>query len=71
MSREGRWKEMPSAISDEMLEEWAIIGTRDEFASRTIDRCGDVFTTILLDLGRELRADEDWVAKTVSALQSA
>ena len=71
MSREVRWKEMPNAISDEMLEEWAIVGTRDEFSSRMIDRCSEVFTTVLLDLDRELRSDEDWVAKTVSTLQSA
>ena len=33
MSREGRWKEMPGVISDAMLEEWAIVGTADEFAA--------------------------------------
>ncbi len=71
MSREGRWKEMPNAISDEMLDEWAIVGTCDEFASRMIDRCSEVFTTVLLDLDPGLRSDEDWVAKTVSTLQSA
>ena len=71
MSREGRWKEMPSVISDEMLKEWAIIGTADEFAARTIDCCSDVFTTVLMDLDPSLRQDEDWVAKTVSTLQSA
>ena len=71
MSREGRWKEMPGVISDEMLEEWAIVGTTDEFAARTIDRCSDVFTTVLMDLDPSLRRDEDWVAKTVSTLQAA
>ena len=71
MSREGRWKEMPGAINDEMLDEWAIVGTRDELASRLADRCGDIFGTVLLDLDRELRIDEDWVATTVSKLQSA
>ena len=68
MSREGRWKEMPGQISDEMLEEWAIIGTCDELAAKLKERCSEIFSTVLLDLTPQLRRDEAWVAETVDAL---
>lgn len=68
MSREGRWKEMPGQISDEMLEEWAIIGTCDELAAKLKERCSEIFSTVLLDLTPQLRRDEAWVAEIVDAL---
>jgi probable F420-dependent oxidoreductase len=68
LSREGRWKEMPSRITDAMLDEWAIVGTRDLLVTRLVERCSDIFTTVLLDLGPELRRDEAWVEATVAAL---
>ena len=71
MSREGRWREMPGQISDEMLEEWAIVGTRDELVARLKERCSDLFSTLLLDLAPALRRDEDWIAETVEALHQA
>ena len=70
LSREGGWREMPNQITDEMLEEWAIIGTRHELVAKLRDRCSDIFSTVLLDLTPELRRDEAWLAETVKALQS-
>ncbi len=69
MSREGKWKEMPERISDEMIEEWAIVGTRDELVGKLSERCSGVFSTVLLDLTPELRGDDAWVGETVEALQ--
>ncbi len=69
MSRDGRWKEMPSLISDEMLGEWAIISTSDQLATRVNECCADLYSTVLLDLPSGLRRDTDWVAETVTALQ--
>ena len=71
LSREGKWREMPAHITDEMLEEWAIVGTCDELADRLTERCSGVFSTVLLDLPADLRRDEAWVAKTVDALHRA
>ncbi|HJO24646.1 MAG: TIGR03617 family F420-dependent LLM class oxidoreductase [Myxococcota bacterium] len=68
MSREGRWKEMPGQITDEMLEEWAVIGTCDELAAKLKERCSGIFSTLLLDLAPELRRDEDWIAEIVDSL---
>ena len=69
LSREGRWKEMPDAISDAMLDEWAIVATADDFVERTRERCRGLFSTLLLDLPAELRADDDWVRETVAGLR--
>ncbi|MBW2241901.1 MAG: TIGR03617 family F420-dependent LLM class oxidoreductase [Deltaproteobacteria bacterium] len=68
LSRAGGWKEMPNQITDEMLGEWAIVGTRDELVTRVRERCSDIFSTVLLDLPPELRRDEAWLSETITAL---
>ncbi len=69
LSREGKWKQMPEAISDEMLDEWAIIATLDDFVARLKARCGELYSTILLDLPRDARDDDDWVRQTVARIK--
>jgi probable F420-dependent oxidoreductase len=69
LSREGKWTEMPNQVTDEMLDEWAIVGTRDDFTAKVKDRCSDLYDTVLLDLPPALWRDEDWVRETVHALQ--
>ncbi len=69
LSREGRWKDMPDVISDAMLDEWAVMATADRFAASVRERCEGLFSTVLLDLPGELRADDDWVRDTVASLQ--
>jgi probable F420-dependent oxidoreductase len=68
LSKQGKWTELPGCISDDMLEEWAIISTWDDFAERCRARCEGVFTTILLDLPPEARADDDFMKSTIEAL---
>lgn len=70
MSRDGRWKEMGTCISDEMLDEWAIVATADDLATQIRARCAGLFDTVLLDLPARLRRDHDWVAETVATLRS-
>jgi hypothetical protein len=70
MSKDGRWKEMPGLITDEMVDEWAIVCTADALAATVGQRCGDLYTTVLLDLPPSLRRDEHWVAETVAAVQA-
>ncbi len=71
MSKEGRWKEMPGCITDEMLEEWAIVATPETLAGRLIERCGDMFPTLMLDIPPWLRRDDERVSDIVAALQAA
>jgi probable F420-dependent oxidoreductase len=46
MSLRGQWQEMADEISDEMLEEFAVIGTYDEIAGRVKERFGDIVTSV-------------------------
>ncbi len=70
MSKERRWDEMPSRITDDMLDEWAIVAGRDDLAAAIGERCDGLFSTVLLDLAPGLRADEDWLAGIIRALQA-
>jgi probable F420-dependent oxidoreductase len=69
LSLEGKWQEMPGLITDDMLEEWAVIATYDELARKLKERCGGIFSTVLIDLPSQLRQDESRFKDTVRALQ--
>jgi probable F420-dependent oxidoreductase len=68
LSLKGKWQEMPRLITDEMLEEWALIGTPDRLAALIHERCGDVFSSIMLDLPLPVREDEAAVRALIQAL---
>jgi hypothetical protein len=69
LSREGQWKALPGVITDAMLDEWAIVATADDFVDRVKERCGDLYSTILLDLPPSLRRDDDWLSEVVAGLK--
>jgi alkanesulfonate monooxygenase SsuD/methylene tetrahydromethanopterin reductase-like flavin-dependent oxidoreductase (luciferase family) len=69
LSKEGKWTEMPNCISDEMLQEWAIIGTWDQLVSRCQERCDGIFDTVLLDLPPDARREDDFVRETIQSLR--
>lgn len=71
MSKTGRWAEMSGAITNEMVDEWAIVCRTDELASKMIERTNGLFQTVLLDLPPALQQDEDWLAETVATLQNS
>jgi probable F420-dependent oxidoreductase len=71
LSREGRWREMPALITDDMLEEWAVIATYDRLAAEVTRRCAGLFSTVLLDLPPGLRRDEARVRAIVETLHGA
>jgi probable F420-dependent oxidoreductase len=68
LSLEGKWREMPGLISDEMLEEFAIVAIGDELAPRLRERTQGLFNTILLDAASALQEDEEWLRATIDAL---
>ncbi|UCE87254.1 MAG: TIGR03617 family F420-dependent LLM class oxidoreductase [Deltaproteobacteria bacterium] len=70
LSVERKWKEMPGLISDEMLAEWAVIGTYDELAGALKQRAAGIFSTLLLDLPARLRRDEERVAEIIRVLRA-
>jgi probable F420-dependent oxidoreductase len=71
LSKEGKWTELPKLITDEMLEEWAVIATYDDLANKLTERCKGLFSTLLLDLPAKLRSDEDRVKSIVAELHAA
>jgi len=48
LSLEGKWVEMAGLISDEMLEEFATIGTYKEIVPKLKERWGDFITSVIL-----------------------
>jgi len=71
MSKEGRWKDMPALITDEMIDEWALVATAGELAATVSERCAGLFDTVLLDLPPDMARDDAWVAETIAALHAA
>lgn len=70
MSLENRWQEMPALVTDEMLEQFSIVGTYDELVPKLKQRCSDIFTTILIDLPPDLLADQDRVKEIIAQLRA-
>ena len=56
LSMEGKWAEMASEITDEMLDEFAIVGTYDEIVSKIRERYFGVVST--LDFGFAIQTPE-------------
>jgi probable F420-dependent oxidoreductase len=44
LSKEQRWEEMPTFITDEILDQFAVVGTFDEIGDKLIKRYGHVVT---------------------------
>jgi probable F420-dependent oxidoreductase len=52
LSKLGRWDEMPALVSDEVLEEIAVVGPRASLAARLCERLGDVADAVSLTHNR-------------------
>ena len=48
LTRQGRWSELGSLITDEVLEQFAVVGTLSEIAPKLWQRYGDVITDFSL-----------------------
>ncbi len=69
LSLKGKWQEMPRLITDDMLDEWAIVATYDDFVPTIKKRCGDLFTTVTVELPVPMRKDAAQTRDVVAALQ--
>lgn len=69
MSLEGRWQEMPHLIKDEMVNEFASVGTYEEIGREMRDRWENVFDAIHLDLPEHVTSDDATVKKIIAPLQ--
>lgn len=70
LSVAGKWAELPALISDEMLEEWAIISTYDGLADAIRAKADGLYRTITLVLVDEARRDPDRMREAVKRLQA-
>jgi len=69
MSLEGKWNEMPRLVSDEIVHEFAAVGTYDEIGAQLRERWGSLFDAIHLDLPSRVLADDAIVRKVIAPLQ--
>jgi len=69
LSKQGKWTDMPKQITDEMLYEWAIVGTYDDLAPKLKERSAGVYNSVLLDLPKALLQDADRVGEIIKALK--
>ena len=70
LSVAGKWAQMPALISDEMLEQWAVVALHEDFAQKLRERANGVFATVLIDLPAAARADTGFVRETVQRLRA-
>jgi probable F420-dependent oxidoreductase len=69
LSVQGKWTELPKQITDDMLDEWAVVATYDQLAAQLKRRAEGAYTSVLLDLPKALREDEAQVAQIVADLK--
>ncbi len=67
---DGKINTIASLITDDMLDEWAIVCTCDQFADQVKKKSAGLFDSILLDLPPEVRADQDWMRQMIGLIQS-
>jgi len=69
LSMEGNWPDMAKAITDDMLEEFAVIGTYDELVPKIKQRYAGVVTTLDFGFGVRTEGEEERLAHLVQELK--
>jgi len=71
LSMEGKWGEMANGITDEMLDEMAVIGTYDELADKLKARYSGLVTTLDFGFGVRTPEQQEALASIVHELKAA
>ncbi len=71
LAREQKWGEMPSLISDEMLEAYAVVAPRDELAASLQARYGDLIDRLTLYIPYRPGERDDFWRRLATDLQDA
>ena len=69
MSVDNKWAEMPSQITDEMLDTFAVVGTHDQIVAKLKEAHGDYATSIGFDIPTETPEEEATLASMIRELQ--
>jgi probable F420-dependent oxidoreductase len=68
-SRAQRWEEMPAFISDEMLDDYAVIGTHDEIAGKLNQRFSTVASHLEFAIPIASEADKETLSDLLKSLR--
>ena len=68
LQRKGDMQGMAETITDEMLEEWAVVATYDRLADQMRNKADGLFRTVTLTLLDEARRDVDLMRDTIRRL---
>jgi probable F420-dependent oxidoreductase len=71
LSMEGKWPETGALITDEMLDEFAVIGTYDELVPKLKERYGNIVTTLGFGFGVRTPEDQERLNFMVQELKKA
>jgi alkanesulfonate monooxygenase SsuD/methylene tetrahydromethanopterin reductase-like flavin-dependent oxidoreductase (luciferase family) len=70
MSIDGKWSEMPSLITDDMVDAFSVVGTHDDIVPKLKARYGGYASSIGFDIPVESPEDEDKLKSMVAELQA-
>jgi alkanesulfonate monooxygenase SsuD/methylene tetrahydromethanopterin reductase-like flavin-dependent oxidoreductase (luciferase family) len=70
MSVDGKWSEMPSLITDDMVDAFSVVGTHDDIVPKLKARYGGYASSIGFDIPVESPEDEDKLKSMVAELQA-
>jgi len=70
LSRAQRWSRLPGLITNEVLDEFAVIGTHDEIADRLLSRFADVVTDIEFSIAVEDERDRRTLSTLAGRIQA-
>lgn len=70
LSKAQRWEELPAYISDEVLDQFAVIGTYDEIGPRLVERFGKVVTDVEFSIAVNNDEDRRTLARLAGYIQA-
>jgi probable F420-dependent oxidoreductase len=71
LSMEGKWQEMAAGITDEMLEQFATIGTHDQIVAKVKERSAGVIDRVTFALPADTPEEEERLQEMIKQLQAA
>ncbi|MDN5939633.1 MAG: TIGR03617 family F420-dependent LLM class oxidoreductase [Salinisphaera sp.] len=69
-SKAQNWEALPELISDDVLEQFAVIGTYDEIGNKLLDRFGDLVTDCEFSISVQSDEDRDTLRKLARDIQA-
>jgi len=71
LSLEGKWQEMATRITDDMLDQFAIIGTYDQIVKKMKEKCAGVIDRVNFTIPVRSPEDEERLKAMIKELQAA